>query len=585
MSESLRKDPPLTSTAFKQSDEPHSDSVTMSPNNETTKISFDEMVEIIKLKDSQIIQLQSTIEQQSIQIQRQCVAIEDMQKQITRLSDSISALAPWQSPSVQSPALKLAPIFTSKVDKQAIPQKRTSSKKNKTPAPMATSCHKLIQPHPKRPRHLLEAEDVEQTNDGSQSDAAIESTSTVSQPSNVLNVTDDMSKVNNNTPNNTSSIEMNTSTNLSNDNSLNNESSNELNEPNNFGTNESCNVVNFKKNAIVKEKNVTPIEISIKNNEKGSLHALLLKHFDNNTFLWSNVGKNSVRVNPFTLKVKDSISKWLHDRKYQFHTFLNKEEKPNAFIIRGLPDSITKQNVASALQQAGIQFNSIERHSTGYTRSHHLISDLWRVTTPNCVMIQHFKSIDGIMNVKIRVEILRRSPVVQCKNCQLFFHSAIGCYRKFRCVKCDKDHPPAACPRDSDKSLPVACCNCHQNHSANDLQNCQYFNRHIKPILDKREKERSKSSSISSKFISSQETLNKHQNNFKRSVIKPNVSFSSIVAENHDHGRSSKTPASNKSSAISTKMSTSDLKNLLLQNMQLMSAHQELMKKLSCLVE
>lgn len=219
--------------------------------------------------------------------------------------------------------------------------------------------------------------------------------------------------------------------------------------------NDSNNFVNFKKNAIAKDKDVTPIEISIKDNEKGSLHSLLMQHFNNNNFLWSNAGKRKVRINPFTQKVKEGMIQWLKSRNYSFHTFLSRECKPNAFIIRGLPDSVTHSHISSALQQAGIQYNSLERHSTGYTRFHQKQSDLWRVSTPHSVTIQHFRAIDGILNVKIKVEVLKRSPVLQCKNCQLFFHSTAGCYRKYRCVKCDSDHPPSACPRHTDKSLPV----------------------------------------------------------------------------------------------------------------------------------
>lgn len=113
-----------------------------------------------------------------------------------------------------------------------------------------------------------------------------------------------------------------------------------------------------------------------------------------------------------------------------------------------------ERNISNALQQAGIQFSSLEHYSTGYTRFHQKQCDLCRVTTPHSVTFQHFKAINGILNVKIRVEVLKRSPVLQCKNCQLFFNSAAGCHRKFRCVKCDKVHQPAACPRDTNRSLP-----------------------------------------------------------------------------------------------------------------------------------
>lgn len=34
--------------------------------------------------------------------------------------------------------------------------------------------------------------------------------------------------------------------------------------------------------------------------------------------------------------------------------------------------------------------------------------------------IQHFKAIDGILNVKIKVEVIKRRPSLQCKNSTIF---------------------------------------------------------------------------------------------------------------------------------------------------------------------
>lgn len=56
-------------------------------------------------------------------------------------------------------------------------------------------------------------------------------------------------------------------------------------EENIFNIDEGSNYVNFKKNAIAKDKNITPIEVSIKNTEKGALHQLLIRSFNNNSFL------------------------------------------------------------------------------------------------------------------------------------------------------------------------------------------------------------------------------------------------------------------------------------------------------------
>lgn len=572
MSESTNETFSPTITANAQSDVQIFCNSTMSPCNETDKLSIDDMVEIIKSKDLQIAKLQSTIDQQSLQIQQQTAAIENMQKQMTELSSSLASLV---KQSDKPPTKKIAPIFTISKSNTPKPVKKGNNKKCKTTTSSSAASTSqnmrpsLIQPNSKRPRHLMEEEQGNNSNDSA---AVFDS--------------NDTSNMNINTGQSNINISMDASNNVYSVDNNSTQNVNDLNDEwNDYSVGEGDNFVNFKKNAINKEKNITPIEISIKNNEKGSLHALLIEHFGNNSFLWSNASKRSIRINPFTQKMKDAMIQWLKNRKYPFHTFLNKENKPNTFIIRGLPDSISQSHIGNALQQAGIQYNSIERHSTGYTRSHQLLSDLWRVATPSSITIQHFKAIDGILNVKIRVEVLKRSPVLQCKNCQLFFHSAAGCYRKFRCVKCDKDHAPGDCPRNSNKSLPVVCCNCHKNHSANDLQHCPFFAKYIKPIIDKRVKERNQTAIINNKSNGVESIpRNPPRNNFP-TTVQPNVSFSNVVAKNFSSKQKPDAKLDNQATSNTGNLSTTDLKNLLLQNMQLMSAHQELLKKLSCLIE
>lgn len=183
------------------------------------------------------------------------------------------------------------------------------------------------------------------------------------------------------------------------------------------------------------------------------------------------------------------------------------------------------------------------------------------------------------------MEVLKRSPVLQCKNCQLFFHSAAGCHRKFRCVKCDKDHPPAACPRNTDKSLPVVCCNCHKNHSANDLQHCQFFAKHIQPIINKRTKERNQSVNINNKFVNNNQTSKSSNATSFQSAVKSDISFSNVVANNFTPSQEANATFNTSAASNTLNLSTTDLKNLLLQNMQLMTVQQELLKKLSCLVK
>lgn len=95
------------------------------------------------------------------------------------------------------------------------------------------------------------------------------------------------------------------------------------------------NIVNFKKYSI---------EISINNNEKGAFYNLLMKNFNNSSFLWSNAGKTSCASISSRKRLKTA---WF---KYSFHPFLSKAQKPNAFIICVLPNNVTKSQISRAFR-------------------------------------------------------------------------------------------------------------------------------------------------------------------------------------------------------------------------------------------
>lgn len=111
-----------------------------------------------------------------------------------------------------------------------------------------------------------------------------------------------------------------------------------------------------------------------------------------------------------------------------------------------------------------------------------------------------------------------------------------------------------------------------------------FFAKHIQPIIDKREKERKKSASVNDQLIKNKQTSAKPPSNITQSAVQRNVTYSSIVANNAATNHQAKFD-NNSTTESADQLTMSDLKNLLLQNMQLMSAHQELMKKFSCLIE
>lgn len=76
----------------------------------------------------------------------------------------------------------------------------------------------------------------------------------------------------------------------------------------------------------------------------------------------------------------------------------------------------------------------------------------------------------AVGNLIVRWERFNRSRkrLTQCRNCQMFGHSASNCGHNYRCVKCTDDHNPGDCKRKSrEDSGSPKCVNCGGDHTAN----------------------------------------------------------------------------------------------------------------------
>ncbi|CAD6212894.1 GSCOCG00011074001-RA-CDS [Cotesia congregata] len=76
-------------------------------------------------------------------------------------------------------------------------------------------------------------------------------------------------------------------------------------------------------------------------------------------------------------------------------------------------------------------------------------------------------------------EALRKSEIVQCKNCQRFNHTAANCNLEYRCVKCNTPHGPGECqlkkPDDTTDRSNLFCVLCHTNGHAASYKGCTKY--------------------------------------------------------------------------------------------------------------
>lgn len=171
----------------------------------------------------------------------------------------------------------------------------------------------------------------------------------------------------------------------------------------------------------------------------------------------------------------------------QYNSFNNKNTKRRAFIVRGVlgeTDNDALQMIEEAIRATGIESDmEISRFVTAYQRHNPSTkrAPLFKVLLPAGVDEKVILDIRTIGYCGVRVEAMKRSGTVQCHNCQRLHHTTNQCHFHYRCVQCIASHDWGKCPRAMSKSIPIGCVNCHDaeldhtEHTANDLQNCNYF--------------------------------------------------------------------------------------------------------------
>lgn len=231
-------------------------------------------------------------------------------------------------------------------------------------------------------------------------------------------------------------------------------------------------------------RKVSPIEVSVQNNEqRASLHTLLLHNVNIDCFKITNT-RTSSKICPSDENTRVRIMNVLDTNEIPFVTFTPKDKQPHAFLMRGLPhDSIDATELLNIFTGNGIQVLKVEQFSTGYTRLNGTSSNLWKIICPHNVDLDELQHVKYIYNTSVRFEILKRKGAIQCHKCQGFMHTAANCHREYKCVKCGKSHEVGQCTVKDAKKL--KCANCGKNHTANNLTKCEYFLREILPLSKK----------------------------------------------------------------------------------------------------
>lgn len=208
---------------------------------------------------------------------------------------------------------------------------------------------------------------------------------------------------------------------------------------------------------------------------------------DGGIFVQRLSDNKNARIICETEEAKSRVIEHLKKSEIQFNSYNNKDTKRKSYIVRGMlgeDDDDAIEMIAAAVRATGISNDIVVSHFiTPYQRHHPSTkrAPLFRITVSATVDEKLLLDIRTIGYCGVRIELMKKSSVVQCHNCQRHHHTTGQCNYVYRCVQCVLPHKYGECARPANPSLPIGCVNCfdaklpHGEHTANDIRNCNYY--------------------------------------------------------------------------------------------------------------
>lgn len=166
----------------------------------------------------------------------------------------------------------------------------------------------------------------------------------------------------------------------------------------------------------------------------------------------------------------------------EYHTYQLKSEKWYRVVIRGLPSSISSEEIKADLEKLG--------HEVEAT------TNIFKMVTTNGIKVrkdfplfyidlkqkENNKDVFNIKNLaycSVKIEPPKKTKdIPQCTNCQQLGHTKSFCHRQSKCVKCAENHHTKQCKKE--QSTAPTCALCQQKgHTAN-YKGCPVYQNKIK---------------------------------------------------------------------------------------------------------
>lgn len=160
-----------------------------------------------------------------------------------------------------------------------------------------------------------------------------------------------------------------------------------------------------------------------------------------------------------------TIQAFLRSERIEFKSYLLDEDKPLKVVIRGLSLQTRPEQIKTELEIQNFTEVKITQMYRGPVLKRTLMP-LFLIQVNNKTDLESLFQIKDIFGMRVTVEKFRgRKGPSQCHQCQEWLHSASGCGKAARCLKCGKNHLTSLC--DKPLSEPCTCANCGGQHPSN----------------------------------------------------------------------------------------------------------------------
>lgn len=245
-------------------------------------------------------------------------------------------------------------------------------------------------------------------------------------------------------------------------------------------TNSMTNQPNPKKPDIPRrEKKPNVILASISNEEVQRMISSPSLKGKNITYKKAGRTVNSFQIQASNVEDKKILIEMLTSKNYQHHTFTEASDRQLQYILTNhitsdpkiVHDQLKREKIpASKVIKIGKSIKNpvfLVQFEKGSITYHDL-----------CNNHQYLE--------RLKIQWLKQDPTTkkptQCKRCQLWGHSASGCNRQFRCVKCIIPHGPGECLRKPHQDEKPSCVNCKEEGHTSNSTTCKFYKNYMKKI-------------------------------------------------------------------------------------------------------